>query len=141
MEFGLGSMVPTLRPKKLLIVDNVKSNIKLLCKPLEIQGHYCEVAVNGLIAVHMLKATLGMKTENLYLRDYDAVFMNIIVPVMNGCEVTKEIRKLGYNGPIIGITNGSNPNEAVAFMQAGASDILLTPFEIRDIYNLMHSLN
>ena len=135
------SITPISKPiqrKKLLIVDNAKSNVKILHRLLEMQGHYCEVAVNGLIAVHMVNATLDMTTDDLYLRNYDAILMNLIMPVMDGGEATKEIRKLGYSGPIIGMTAGILHDDMDIFMDAGTTLVLPKPLDLHELYNVIN---
>ena len=134
-----GQPTKSFQPKKLLIVDNATSNVKILHRLLEMRGHYCEVAVNGLIAVHMVNATLDMNTNDLYLRNYDAILMNLIMPVMDGCEATKEIRKLGYIGPIIGMTAGILHEDNDIFMDAGTTLVLPKPLDLHELHEVINN--
>ena len=126
--------------KKLLVVEDNKSSQKFLHILLERRGHYCEVASNGLIALNMMKATLSnFNTEDLHLRGYDVVLMNLVMPVMNGLDSTKAIRQLVYKGPIIGLTSLCSLEDQDSFLKAGASAILVKPLNMDKVYTIVDS--
>ena len=128
------------KPKKLLVVEDNKSSQKFLHILLERRGHYCEVASNGLIALNMMKATLSnFNTEDLHLRGYDVVLMNLVMPVMNGLDSTKGIRQLGYKGPIIGLTTLCFYEDLDLFIKAGLSAILVKPLNMDKVYSIINS--
>ena len=129
-----------IKPKKLLVVEDNKPNSFFLQHLLERRGHYCEVASNGLIALNMMKATLSnFNTEDLHLRGYDVVLMNLVMPVMNGLDSTKAIRQLGYKGPIIGLTSLCSLEDQDSFLKAGASSILVKPLNMDKVYTIVDS--
>ena len=129
-----------IKPKKLLVVEDNKPNSFFLQHLLERRGHYCEVASNGLIALNMMKATLSnFNTEDLHLRGYDVVLMNLVMPVMNGLDSTKAIRQLGYKGPIIGLTTLCFYEDLDLFIKAGLSAILVKPLNMDKVYSIINS--
>lgn len=73
----------------LLLVDDNPINLKLLIQIARKLNHTYATANNGLEAVKLYKKSLeGQETR------FSLVFMDISMPVMNGFEATKEIRKL-----------------------------------------------
>ena len=108
------------KPKKFLIVDDVVMIRKMLRKLLEQKGHICDEAGNGLIALNMVHSE----------RSYDAIFMDFVMPTMNGPDATRAIREFGYTGQIIGVTGNSHVNDQTIFMNAGLNNILIKPLQM-----------
>jgi CheY-like chemotaxis protein len=125
------------RPKKILIIEDHPINRKFLHQLLLRKNHYCEEASNGLIGLNMLKATLNMNTDDLYLRDYDVIMMNLMMPIMDGLQSSRAIRSLGYQGPIIGMTSCTYPDEIQDFLEAGATHVLIKPFTIVSVHDIL----
>ena len=87
-----------------------------------------------------MKATLStLNTDDLHLRGYDAVLMNMVMPVMNGLDSTKAIRQLGYKGPIIGLTTLCLLEDQNSFLRAGASSVLVKPLDMDKVYSHINS--
>ena len=125
------------KAKKILIVDDAYLNRKMLGKLLTQKGHYCEEARNGIIGLNMVKATIDMTTDDLLHKCYDVIIMDIMMPEMNGIEATKEIRQLGFKGPIIGITASVDPKDEDAMLKEGATTVLIKPFKTKDVYAIV----
>ena len=117
------------KTKTFLLVDDVPTNRKFLRKLLEQRGHACEEAENGLIALNMVRDAINTETSVLY----DAVFMDYVMPTMNGPDATLAIRELGYIGPIIGVTGNSHDDDQAYFMNAGLSDIIIKPLRMNKL--------
>ena len=131
---------PRYKHKKILIVEDHRISRKFLHQLLEKEGHYCEEAPNGLIGVNMVKATTSMNTEDLYLRDYDVILMDLMMPVMNGIDATRAIRQHGYKGPIIGVTAMATRPDEAEFYKAGTNLVVFKPFKINAMYEILNSL-
>jgi len=107
---------------RLLIVDDNPVNQKLLFYSLK---NYYEVATanNGLEAVNTL--------ENEY---FDAVLMDLSMPVMDGAEAALRIRssvnELIRNIPIIFITTNDYDHERERCINNGGNDYLIKPIDI-----------
>jgi signal transduction histidine kinase/FixJ family two-component response regulator len=105
----------------LLVVDDVAANRAMMRALLTADGHLVTAAENGAEAVA------------LTARDrFDAVLMDVRMPVMDGIEATRRIRKLpGEAGstPIIAISADVMPETTRTCLAAGMSAILAKPIE------------
>jgi len=117
---------PSLR---ILVVDDVKSNRKLLKRLLENRGHRCDEAENGQQSVEMVKnASESGEPYNSVLLDYE-------MPIMDGPTAAKEIRETMKNDVnIIGITGNVLPEDVKYFRDCGANDVLAKPVKMGDLY-------
>jgi two-component system chemotaxis sensor kinase CheA len=115
--------------KKVLLVEDDGRNILALVKALERKGITVQVAENGKKAIEILQER----------SDFDLVFMDIMMPVMGGYEAMKAIRHdLGMHSiPIIALTAKAMKGERDKCMEAGASDYIMKPLNIDQLFSLM----
>ncbi|MCA6073336.1 PAS domain-containing hybrid sensor histidine kinase/response regulator [Fulvivirga sedimenti] len=86
-----------------------------------------ESAENGYIAVEKLKSA-----------SYDIVLMDVQMPIMDGYEATRHIRKDGLtNIPIIALTANAIKGDNEKCLQAGMNDYLPKPFQPEDLYKTL----
>lgn len=108
---------------RILVVEDNTINRELSAELLRMLGAEVEVAQNGLQAV---EAVLGHPA--LY---YDAVLMDIRMPVMNGYEATRQIRASGLDHieelPILAITADAFAENVQQAMRAGMDGYLTKP--------------
>uniref|UniRef100_A0A7S1NH01 Response regulatory domain-containing protein n=1 Tax=Eutreptiella gymnastica TaxID=73025 RepID=A0A7S1NH01_9EUGL len=79
----------------------------------------CDTAVNGKVACAMLEGQVNV---------YDAVFMDLRMPIMDGIMATKHIRtKLLMNIPIIAFSAEIGAETKNKVMDAGANELLSKP--------------
>lgn len=130
VEDSASDSSPTYERKKLniLVVDDVSSNRKLLCRLLERSGHKTSSAENGAIALEMVK-------ENMKLSDgdeaqYDSILMDYEMPMLNGPNATAEIRKIGVDIFIVGITGNTLNDDVQFFKSKGANAVLPKPVRL-----------
>ena len=71
--------------------------------------------------------------------DFDLIFMDIMMPVMDGYEAMQIIRHVLKieNLPIIALTAKSMKGERDKCMEAGASDYIMKPLNINQLFSLM----
>lgn len=103
----------------LLIVDDNEMNRDMLSRRLKRQGHRVEVAENGQQALEMLK------THN-----FDLIFLDIMMPEMNGYQVLEHLKadaNLPYV-PVIMISAVDEIESIVRCIELGAEDYLPKPF-------------
>ena len=83
----------------------------------------------------ILRAENGMEAIDLFKsnQEIDLVLMDIKMPVMNGIDATKEIRKFALNLPIIAQTAYSTTGDMQLIKEAGCNDILIKPFNREDL--------
>ena len=93
---------------EMLVVDDSRLNRKMLLKCLRADGHTCLEGQDGLEAVAMVKERMDYANGG-HGKPFDAILMDFIMPNMDGPTAAKEIRGLGYRGPILGVTgNGKS---------------------------------
>lgn len=113
----------TLLKGNVLIVEDVEDNQKLIAMYLRQAGISSEIATNGKEGI--AKALKGQ---------FDLVFMDMNMPIMDGLEATKRLRALHYPVPIIALTANALKNEAQKYLDAGCNKILTKPLELNEFY-------
>jgi CheY-like chemotaxis protein len=113
-----------------LIVDDAASNRKLLKRLLENRGHTCDEAEDGHVAVEMVQQATDKK------KPYDMVLLDYEMPTMNGPTAALEIRKIGSDAFVIGITGNMMAEDVAYFKSKGANAVLPKPFKISSLEEL-----
>ena len=109
----------------LLVEDNeLNSQVALaLLEPLKMQ---IDVAENGQVALNMIRK-----------KHYDLVFMDHMMPVMNGVEATIELRKMPEEYyqklPVIALTANAVADAKAQFLACGMNDFTAKPIVMKDI--------
>ena len=123
-----------LSDKTILIVDDNKTNRKLI-----------EIFLNRLGVTHH-SASDGEEAVESY-RDHhpDLVLMDVSMPVMNGLDATREIRRLeGANGEfrthIVGLTAHSAPEDREACLDSGMNAHMAKPIKLAQLKDLISQL-
>jgi CheY-like chemotaxis protein len=125
------SVSTTFKSLRVLIVDDASVNRKLMMRLLKNQGHYCDEAEDGLVAVQQVANAL--KAGN----PYDTILMDFEMPVMNGPTAAQKIRALGCDSLfIVGITGNLFPEDISFFKASGANKVLPKPLKMRDLEDL-----
>jgi CheY-like chemotaxis protein len=62
-------------------------------------------------------------------QNYDAIIMDIRMPVMDGYQAARNLRELGFHGPIIALTAHAVPGEESRCLGAGCSHFLTKPVD------------
>jgi CheY-like chemotaxis protein len=108
---------------KVLVVDDMPSNldiVKLLLKPY---GLTVDTATSGFEAIDLIKG------GNIY----DIIFMDHMMPEMDGIEAAKNIRGLGYAHPVIALTANTEEGQADVFLADGFDDFVSKPVDMRTL--------
>ncbi len=123
-----------LKPMNMLVVDDAALNRKLLIRLLESNGHSCGQAENGQRLIETIQGSLTI-TEQKY--QYDCILVDYEMPVMNGPDAVKAIRRIGYTGFVVGVTGNLLPEDVGYFLDCGADAVLGKPFKYRDLEQLL----
>lgn len=107
---------------KVLVVDDIKMNQVIITKMLSKLGISPDLAVNGLEAV-----------EHATQQQYDIIFMDCRMPVMDGFEATRRLRGANYLKPIVALTAGTTTEERQNCFDVGMDDILSKPYTAKDL--------
>lgn len=114
---------------KILVVEDMDVNWEIISTILEMYGIKCRRAENGKVAVDTLRDSKA--------GEFDVVFMDIQMPVMNGLEATREIRKLenpyAANIPIIAMTADAFSENVTECFEAGMNGHIAKPIDINNV--------
>ncbi|MCK4710829.1 MAG: response regulator, partial [Gammaproteobacteria bacterium] len=113
----------------ILVVEDVLANQLISRKFLETMGVKVDIANNGQEAIDAYKN-----------REYDLIFMDCRMPVMDGYQATKAIRLLERDNnkkpmPIIALTANASSDDRLFCEQAGMDDVITKPFKRSDLSN------
>ena len=106
----------------ILIVEDEQRLAEVLKKQFESEGFSIELAYDGYIGKQMIDRT-----------NYNLIILDINIPLINGYDLCKEIRKSNKNVPIIMLTALGTPDNKITGFEAGADDYILKPFDFREL--------
>ena len=106
---------------KVLLAEDNKDNQELFSIYLHRMSLDVTIAENGQEAVDAIKED-----------DFDLVLMDIRMPVMNGLDAMKILRKDGFEKPIIALTANAMPEDQDACYECGADGFLTKPININE---------
>jgi signal transduction histidine kinase/FixJ family two-component response regulator/HPt (histidine-containing phosphotransfer) domain-containing protein len=113
-----------------LVVDDMEANLYVargLLKPYELK---IETAESGFEAVDKVIA------GNVY----DIVFMDHMMPKMDGIETVKLMREMGYTKPIVALTANAVAGQADVFLSNGFDDFISKPIDTRQLNDALNKL-
>jgi len=109
-------------PLRVLLVEDNLVNQKVARKFLERFGCEIQIAANGAVAVQEFQRS-----------SFDLVLMDVQMPVMDGYQATRELRRLEAGGgrrtPIVALTANALPEELQRCLQSGMDDHLTKPID------------
>ena len=115
------------RALKILLAEDIPENAELASIRLEAVGHRIDVAVNGLEAV-----------EKFSNGSYDLILMDVQMPVMDGLEATRKIRKMeverGGHISIISLSASALAKDKVHCVEAGMDGFVSKPIDFDDLF-------
>ena len=128
--------IETLEGRRILIVEDIPENAEIVADLLELEGVETEHAENGLIGVKMME-----QSEPGY---YDAILMDLRMPVMDGIEAAGKIRALSRPDagtiPIIALTANAFESDVKASLNAGMNSHLAKPADAELLYDTLKQL-
>ncbi|MDR1836980.1 MAG: response regulator [Treponema sp.] len=108
---------------RVLVVDDVETNLYVARGLMSPYGLSIDTALSGFEAVEKIRGGF----------DYDIIFMDHMMPRMDGIETVKIIRGLGYARPIIALTANALAGQAEMFLKNGFDDFISKPIDIRQL--------
>ena len=125
-----------LKGKRILLAEDVEINAEIMVMILETREMKIDLAENGKIALDKFS-----QSDEGY---YDAILMDIRMPIMNGLEATKRIRALNRldskSIPIIALTANAHDDDVQRSMQAGLNAHLSKPIDANLLFNTLENL-
>ena len=104
---------------KVLVVDDVDTNLYVARGLLMFYDLQIDTCENGLEAIKKIKNG----------NEYDIIFMDHMMPEMNGLEATQALRSMGYTKPIVALTANALIGQAEMFLQSGFDSFLSKPIQ------------
>jgi len=106
----------------ILIIEDEQRLAEIIKKQLKESGFNVETAFDGYIGRQLAETNR-----------YNLIILDINLPLINGYDLCKEIRKTNSNIPIIMLTALGTPDNKVAGFDAGADDYVIKPFDFREL--------
>jgi PAS domain S-box-containing protein len=116
-------------PLRILLVEDNPVNIKVALKQLEKLSYHADVALNGQKALQLIAQ-----------KNYDLIFMDMQMPVLDGIETTRQIRKntkLKHQPYIVALTANAIKGEKERCLAAGMNDYLSKPLQLSMLYSVI----
>ena len=119
-----------LKNARLLVVDDIEINLIITAETLRSYGGNVDTADSGSMAIEMVQKG-----------DYDLVFMDHMMPEVDGVDATKIIRSLPEEKfkalPIVALTANVVGDVRDMFLESGMNDFLAKPLEHREIERVL----
>jgi len=111
---------------KILVAEDDKINQKLIKTYFKRMGRNCDIAENGRMALDML-----------HEKEYDILFLDIHMPIMDGIQTIKHIRKdEGLRDLyVVALTANAVKGDQEKYVSAGCNDYLAKPYSIEALMN------
>ena len=117
----------SLKGLRFLVAEDNDINAEILSELLDIEGAVCEIVENGQLAVARFSETEP--------GTFDAILMDVQMPVMNGYEAARAIRALGRADgehiPIIAMTANAFAEDVRDALEAGMNAHVAKPIDMR----------
>jgi len=113
-----------------LVVDDVESNIYVTKGMLYPYGIKVDTATSGFEAIKKIQE------GNIY----DIVFMDHMMPKMDGIETTKKMREMGYTHTIVALTANAIIGRAEMFLKNGFDGFISKPIDSRELNLMLNEL-
>ena len=127
------SPFPSKTSKKILLVDDNEINLEIGKELLKNAGYLVDIATDGSIAFEKIKASAS--------GEYDLVLMDIQMPVMNGYDAAKAVRRLSDPAhaaiPIIALSANTFDEDKRMALECGMNAHLGKPIEPDRLYKLL----
>lgn len=115
---------------RILIVEDEKDLAMILSEILNMEGYYTDNAYDGEIGL-----------DNALSGIYDLIILDIMLPVMDGIQVLREIRKSSITIPVLMLTAKSEIEDKVLGLDNGADDYLTKPFNTKELLARVRALS
>ncbi len=124
------SQISQIRPLlNILIADDNIINQRVIRAVFKHLGYEVDIAVNGAEALKMANE-----------KNYDIIFMDLLMPEMDGFTATQEIRKFNKTIPVIALSAADDKNSINDARQAGMNEFLTKPVKVEAIKQLLIKL-
>ena len=114
---------------RILLVEDEPSAARVLAKGLREQAYAVDLASDGDAALFQIGTT-----------DYDAVILDVMLPVTNGLVVCRKARESGSRVPILMLTARDAVDARIQGLDCGADDYLVKPYDFGELLARLRAL-
>lgn len=114
---------------RVLVVEDEPDLLDVLSQSLREQGYAVDTATNGRDA--LFKALGGQ---------YDAIVLDLMLPVMDGWEVLTQLRREGHLVPVLVLTARDALQDRIQGLDSGADDYVVKPFQLDELHARLRAL-
>jgi len=115
---------------RVLVVDDVETNLYVARGLLAPYGISVDTALSGFEGIDKVREGA----------DYDIIFMDHMMPRMDGIEATRHLRSMGYSKPIVALTANALAGQAEMFIKNGFDDFISKPIDIRQLNSILNKM-
>ena len=109
---------------KILLVEDEAKLAAAIKKGLELEGYTVDIIDDGQKALTRI---------SLHRADYDIIIMDLMLPSLDGREITRQAREAGVTVPILVLTARAETETKVNVLLSGADDYLVKPFSFAEL--------
>lgn len=110
------------KQERILVVDDDEALVEILQKGLSLHGYSCEATKRAASALELIEKD-----------SFDIMIADIIMPDMNGLELTKRVKRIRPEMIIVVITGHIEDFPYDRAIEAGAADFIKKPFTIKEL--------
>ncbi len=114
---------------RVLLVEDEPNAARMLAKGLREQAYAVDIAADGDTAIFQVGTT-----------DYDAVILDVMLPLKDGFTVCRTIRESGSVVPILMVTARDAVEARIEGLDCGADDYLVKPFDFGELLARLRAL-
>lgn len=114
---------------RILLVEDEKRMAQALCEILRLENYEVDHCDNGLDGLYAIESNI-----------YDIVVLDVMLPQMNGYEISRKARSHGITTPILMLTAKADIDDKVTGLDSGADDYLTKPFMTKELLARLRAL-
>ena len=114
---------------RILLVEDEPDAARMVAKGLRERSFAVDVAVDGESACYQAATS-----------DYDAIVLDVLLPLKDGLQVCRQLRSEGLSVPILMLTARDAVEARIAGLDAGADDYLVKPFDFGELLARLRAL-
>lgn len=126
---GMGEREGSLQGVRLLLIDDSLDLLRLVQKMLEPSGATLEMTSEGASGLRMAAR-----------QEFDIILTDIHMPEMDGFQVARELRRMGFRRPIVAVTAHAVKEEMERCLEQGFDGYVSKPMSQDGLLQLLHSL-
>ncbi len=114
---------------RILLVEDDAGIVNFIVKGLREAAYAVDVANDGEDALYQVS-----------INEYDAVILDVMIPIKDGFEVCRELRENGLQIPVLMLTARDSVGDRIRGLDTGADDYLIKPFAFGELLARLRAL-